>query len=60
MMNKSEYLDKVVNHLMEALHIYICARNQDAGLRDEKIEKTLRLATKKVCKQREKLHKQWK
>ena len=58
MSNKERYLYDVETRLSEACHIYICARNQDAGLRDEKIEKTLRLALSKVSKQRLKLEKE--
>lgn len=58
MSDKERYLYDVERNLSEACHIYICARNQDAGLRDEKIEKTLRLALSKVSKQRLKLEKE--
>lgn len=58
MSNKERYLYDVETRLGEALHIYVCARNQDAGLRDEKIEKTLKLALSKVSKQRLKIEKE--
>jgi hypothetical protein len=58
MSNKERYLYDVETRLSEACHIYVCARNQDAGLRDEKIEKTLRLALSKVSKQRLKIEKE--
>ena len=58
MSNEERYLYDVETRLSEACHIYICARNQDAGLRDEKIEKTLRLALSKVSKQRLKIEKE--
>lgn len=58
MSNKECYLYDVETRLGEALHIYVCARNQDAGLRDEKIEKTLKLALSKVSKQRLKIEKE--
>lgn len=58
MSDKERYLYDVERNLSDALHIYICARNQDAGLRDEKIEKTLKLALSKVSKQRLKLEKE--
>lgn len=58
MSDKELYLYDVERNLSDACHIYICARNQDAGLRDEKIEKTLRLALSKVSKQRLKIEKE--
>lgn len=58
MSNEERYLYDVETRLSEACHIYICARNQDAGLKDEKIEKTLRLALSKVSKQRLKIEKE--
>lgn len=58
MSDKERYLYDVETRLKEALHIYMCARNQDAGLRDEKIEKTLILASSKVSKQRLKIEKE--
>lgn len=58
MSDKERYLYDVERNLSEACHIYTCARNEDAGLRDEKIEKTLRLALSKVSKQRLKLEKE--
>ena len=58
MSNKERYLYDVETRLSEACHIYTCARNQDAGLRDEKIEKTLKLAFSKVSKQRLKIEKE--
>lgn len=58
MSDKERYLYDVERNLSEACHIYTCARNQDAGLRDEKIEKTLKLAFSKVSKQRLKIEKE--
>lgn len=58
MSDKERYLYDAETRLSEACHIYTCARNQDAGLRDEKIEKTLKLAFSKVSKQRLKIEKE--
>lgn len=41
-MTNIEMLAQVYNRVLNGFETYICARNQDAGLRDSKVEASLR------------------
>lgn len=41
-MTNLEMLAQVYNRVLNGFETYICARNQDAGLRDSKVEASLR------------------
>lgn len=41
-MTNLEMLAQVYNRVLNGIETYICARNQDAGLRDPKVEASLR------------------
>lgn len=50
-MNKKEIMCDTYNKIKQAIWIYKCARNQDLGLRDEKVEKKLDSALEALGKQ---------
>lgn len=41
-MSNIDMLAQVYNEILRGIETYICARNQDAGLRDPKVEASLR------------------
>lgn len=54
-MTKFDMLRQSALKLVEAIEIYCCARNEDARLRDPDIEKSMRVALKKLRQQMDKV-----
>lgn len=54
-MDKKEIMCDTYNKINQAIWIYKCARNQNLGLRDEKVEKKLDNAMTAMRKQLDKV-----
>lgn len=54
-MTKQEAMSSTYNKIVSAIFTYKCARNQDLGLRDAKVEKKLDAAVVALGKQLDKV-----
>lgn len=54
-MDKQWIMCETYNTIVKAINVYKCKRNQDTGLRDEKVEKKLNAAMVALGKQFDKV-----
>lgn len=54
-MDRKDIMCETYNKIVNAIWTYKCARNQDLGLRDEKVEKKLDAAITALAKQVDKV-----